>query len=173
MPVCTKCGIEKGLTSFYRDRRAKHGRKRHCKICHRKMYGRKSPAERRAYIRERRATKEKEAAYKRSIRKTVRKWRYENPTKSKAQDIIIKRVRRGRIKRAVRCEVCGKMRGSVNLIAHHFDYARPLYLVWCHRQCHVLLNAGELSVPFDSLAIAEMREREQQEVKYKGRRRVR
>jgi len=96
--VCTGCGAEKPLESYYKDSRGKHGRRSRCKTCHneesarnapnkkldpvkalarRKRWEDKNPDWRRAYENAYRKTSE---VYK----ETRRQWLANNPDKTSA-----------------------------------------------------------------------------------------
>lgn len=98
MKSCSRCGEEKGLEEFYKDRRARDGRKSECIACQSprdRAYSKtpKAIANARARgkrYRERNAKKLKEirrASYRRHHEKRLAgmaKWRAENPEKAKA-----------------------------------------------------------------------------------------
>jgi len=54
--------------------------------------------------------------------------------KLRANALVNKRVRRGRLARPTACTHCGK-EGRVD--AHHEDYAKPADIEWLCRSCHM------------------------------------
>ncbi len=56
-----------------------------------------------------------------------------NPVKMKAQNILNRAVKAGKIKRPSKCSKCGKT-GKIQ--AHHKDYSKPLDVTWLCQTCH-------------------------------------
>lgn len=58
----------------------------------------------------------------------------------RAQDIIEKAVKRGIIKRPLKCEKCGGVKifcdGRSGIQGHHPDYNKPLEVMWLCQPCH-------------------------------------
>ena len=81
MKKCTKCGIEKPLTEFHKDKNKKDGHRSHCKSCIKK-YCAENKEKRAKYYAE---NKEKRAKWraenKEKIAKSKAKWRAENKEK--------------------------------------------------------------------------------------------
>lgn len=57
-----------------------------------------------------------------------------SPVKYRARDLVKKKIRRGTMRRAAVCEVCGKRHPRIEI--HHRDYERPLDVVQACRPCH-------------------------------------
>ena len=122
MKTCNKCGAEKSLFDFPRNKPSKDGRTNICKACN--------------------------ASYRRSIPQSIKsagKVAHDraNPEKASARRRVYKNLRKGAISRAP-CIVCG----SPEAQAHHEDYAKPLDVVWLclfhHMHRHdVLKGKGE------------------------------
>lgn len=53
--------------------------------------------------------------------------------KTRARTEVQKATRMGILVRPIRCENCHK---KCAVIAHHEDYAYPLYVIWLCRSCH-------------------------------------
>ena len=70
-----------------------------------------------------------------------RKYRMNNPKKSRAHDLVAYAMKTGALTRKP-CEVCGQKSD----VAHHDDYERPLEVRWLcaahHRQWHVENGPG-------------------------------
>ena len=80
---------------------------------------------------------EAQSARKQAAQKAVRKWQKKNPKKARAQWRLGKAVERGTVQKPDACSMCGK----VGIICgHHYDYSKPLDVVWvchgCHRKIH-------------------------------------
>lgn len=94
--VCTKCGIDKNLEEFYKDKATKTGRDSDCKICANsktKKYRKVNPEkvkiiEVRSYLKNKeKATKRSSDNYRLNPEKSNemnRKWRKDNPQKASA-----------------------------------------------------------------------------------------
>jgi hypothetical protein len=130
MKQCFKCGRMQPLSEFYRHSEMADGHLNKCKACTKRdvrMHRRKSEGPR-AYDRRR----AKQPARKALARKTVKRWRANNPKAYQAQMKLGKAVRSGKIKR-LPCEVCG----DPNVHGHHRDYSKPLEVIWlCARHHH-------------------------------------
>lgn len=72
-----------------------------------------------------------------------RKWRKENPEKARAHNLLWKAIMRGDIVQQ-HCSRCGREDAH----AHHYDYNRPLDVLWlcpgCHSQEHVRLRKEQI-----------------------------
>ena len=138
MPVCIKCGIERGASEFYPQRRA-------CKPCEREQRRIGQIAYRAKYpdrVREQRKTflashptywddwwaanadKAKEYEAKKNARL---------PERRKAHSIVCHALERGEIAKPATCSKCDATR----IEAHHVDYSKPLEVVWLCRIHHV------------------------------------
>jgi RNase P protein component len=127
--TCKKCGIEKPIGEFYRNKSMADGLFSDCKSCSINAVL-KNRASKIDYYREKDRlrgngmTPEKRA-----------KWRANNLMKVKAQRKVQDAVKRGLMKRRC-CEVCGNEKTH----GHHDDYTRPLDVRWLcaahHAQWH-------------------------------------
>lgn len=66
---------------------------------------------------------------------TIRAWRKNNPEKYRAQTALGNAVRDGKVFKPDRCSRCATV-GYV--VGHHFDYCRPLDVIWLCPSCHGL-----------------------------------
>ena len=74
---------------------------------------------------------EKRKVHAKDYAKTYKK----NPVKSAARIILNNAVKLGRVKKSIKCMSCGK---QAKLQAHHFDYLKPLEVLWLCTKCHAL-----------------------------------
>lgn len=69
----------------------------------------------------------------------------------KAQNILENAIQRGRVKRKVRCETCGRAAtfkdGRTAIQAHHPDYNKPLLVMWLCQKCHHLWHKKHSAIP--------------------------
>jgi hypothetical protein len=117
MKQCSKCKSVKSESEFFRDSTAGDGLQSHCKQC------RKS--NRKAY------------SYPESDKTRRNKYAKSNQIKIQAQDKLNKAVKQGKIIRPSSCSKCGI---DCCPDGHHFDYGKPLDVIWlckpCHKQTH-------------------------------------
>jgi len=62
----------------------------------------------------------------------VKRYRSKYPQKSRASDIVNKRIKRGISLHRQPCSICGKPKAE----AHHYDYDKPLEITWLCKQHH-------------------------------------
>jgi hypothetical protein len=132
MKHCSKCGEEKPLSEFYRNSRARDGRKYECKLCSR-LYDRAR----------RHADPEGARAKVRAYRARNPNWR-RRPPRGEREDAhlaVFRAVRSGKLRRDV-CAICGADHAQ----AHHEDYGRPLDVVWLCPVHHQELHNGYYSL---------------------------
>jgi len=146
MKVCFKCGKEKQLKDFYKHPMMKDGHLGKCKECTKtdsRKVREKNIEYYRKYDRERGSRQNKEY---------FTEYRKRNHNKSKAMNAANNAIRDGKIKRKTSCEICGK---SVKLVKHHYDYSKPLDVVWlchaCHSGIHRSYNDEFVKKHFDSI----------------------
>ena len=135
MKRCSKCGVEKPLDQFYRQRGRKDGRTSHCKICrnaYKAMYraSDKGKAVEDRYF----ASDNWKAANVRHVQDYARR----HPEKYQANYIVGNAVRDGKLPHVSTqpCATCGDPAEHY----HHQDYERPLEVtplcVPCHKGVH-------------------------------------
>ena len=162
MKKCFKCGEVKDLSDFYKHKGMADGHLNKCKECSRKEsidyrnknieaardYDRRRAntaarvAARNAYAKteqgiatRRKAQKKYAESHRIEATDRCRKYRADNPKKSRAHDLVAYAVRIGTLVR-MPCEVCG----CDSHVAHHDDYDKPLDVRWLcgshHREWH-------------------------------------
>jgi hypothetical protein len=80
------------------------------------------------------ARREAWSQYDRSRRRTL---------KVKARRALQDALRRGKLKKADRCQGCGAMPPAAGLHGHHEDYRKPLVVRWLCVSCHVHAHGGQ------------------------------
>ena len=150
MKTCSKCGVEKPLDGFYRDRRAKDGHRPDCKECNRAIVAawKRTPAGQ-EYTREyNRSPNGGKAATKRWRQSTkgkkffqqhAAKWARENQEQRRAYSAVLNAVRVGHLPQVdtQACVTCGDPAENY----HHPSYERPLDVMPLCRPCHVEVHA--------------------------------
>jgi rubredoxin len=153
----------KPLDDFFRNAREKDGRGRYCKACqnefHRDWRLRNPEKEREITRRAREKNRENynkwsRESYQRHREKRIlnaKAWRDANPDKARAsekrwakshrdakraQDILNKAVRKGKIQKSLNCQMCGLRREGLQ--GHHPDYEELLDVLWLCPECHTL-----------------------------------
>jgi hypothetical protein len=132
--LCLGCNVVKPLTEFYTHPLTADGRQGKCKECQRKAVRENRAAKRKQYSeyeRKRRQRPERKA-YQQAATKRYRK---AHPLEARAHRMVAYHMRRGNLVPEP-CEVCG----SIEVQAHHDDYAKPLNVRWLcfkhHRELH-------------------------------------
>jgi hypothetical protein len=156
MKTCMRCGAAKPLTEFHNETRSPDGKTRWCKTCRHAALTRWKQANRERCKEHARAANrtyrqrhwERVNAYARQYRKghpemnreVQRRWRVNNPQAHRAQKLLRRAVEAGKVLKPTSCPQCGS---AEHVSAHHFDYSKPLDVVWlCHR-CHMAIHAPE------------------------------
>lgn len=65
-----------------------------------------------------------------------KKYREKYPQRVKANRLLNEALKYNRVKKNEFCQVCG----TVAVIAHHYDYNKPLEVIWVCRQCHAKIH---------------------------------
>lgn len=145
--ICFKCKIEKDISEFYKHSKMFDGYLNKCKECAKKDTINNYQKNRNYYIeydRKRNATPKRKVLRKDYIKKHPEiKYksciRYKNkfPEKYKASIIFHNAIRSGKIIRYNRCELCGMV---CKPDGHHYDYSKPLDVLWCCKKCHQYIH---------------------------------
>lgn len=126
MKTCKRCGVEKPLTGFYRQKGMADGYLNFCKECTkaRVTKHRKRNLDRiREYDRMRGNRQDPE--YFRELRER-------KPNQYSAQNAVNNALRDGKLLKEDYCSC-----GSTATVAHHLDYLKPLEVIWLCQACHV------------------------------------
>ena len=132
---CGCCGEEKPLADFYRHKAMKDGRLSRCKVCVRarvRQHRQDNLEKVRAYDRSR-----SKLPHRAALRKEITA--NQPPERTKARYAVSNAIRDGRLQKQP-CKFCDT---TTSLEAHHFDYARPLDVIWLCRPCHRKFHALE------------------------------
>lgn len=135
MKRCFKCGKDKDLSCFYKHKAMADGHLNKCKECAKAdvRRNREENPRPREYDRSRYHTNPER---RKKTSDVARDWARRNPEKRKAQWTLGNAVRDGRVKKHP-CELCGR----TDVEAHHYDYSRPLDVMWLckthHREFHL------------------------------------
>jgi hypothetical protein len=135
--VCRRCGESKPLTDYYKHKNMYDGHLNICKECTKKRvrkHREKNIESIRAYDRQR----AKKPHRKKNNISNTKKARARNELYTKAHNKVIRGVEKGIIKKTG-CVFCGRPDSH----GHHFDYTRPLDVVWLcpihHRKVHAFM----------------------------------
>ena len=147
--ICKSCHKEKETNDFYKSD------KYHCKDCIKKrvLEYRKNNLERLQEYDRNRPNKEDRVSkckqYKDRLRQenpekydkifhSIRKrYRAKHSDKAKANELLNEAIRRNKIERPAECSMCKK---KCIPQGHHFDYTKPLDVVWLCVRCHSALH---------------------------------
>lgn len=130
---CKPCGEFVPRILFYETPYSKSGLSSYCKKHSNekgKEYRQKRLAHYREYDRKRDKTKARLATRK------TRNDRYKErfPERVKARNDLNKAIVKGLITKGENCKCCGF--SSSNLHGHHYDYSKPLEVIWLCNDCH-------------------------------------
>ena len=134
--VCFKCGIEKDLSEFYVHPRMKDGHLNKCKECTKRDAHERivlHPEIVRAYEKKRYSDPKR----KECVRRHVAQWSEKYPERKKASNMVNNAVRDGRLLKPDKCEMCNK---EGKLHGHHYDYSKPLDVIWLCPECHAQIQ---------------------------------
>jgi len=144
---CFVCGVEKQRTEFYAHPQMADGLLGKCKECT-KMHStrlRNAKLEQvREYDRDRRRGVVKPSHRKKCDRSaSSRAWYKRNGEKKHAETVAYRAILRGELDREP-CQMCGC---AENIQAHHWDYSKPLDVVWLcvrhHNDLHMAIRDAE------------------------------
>lgn len=150
MKICFKCGESKGLDSFYKHPQMADGYLNKCKDCAKKDVKENRNLRHDYYIEydrnrfnveKRKKAREAYAKTKTGVdvqRKARRKYLQNHPLKRSTHIIFGNALRDGRVK-PLPCEICG----NENVEGHHFDYSKPLDVVWLCTKHHAEYHKQE------------------------------
>ena len=115
---CFKCGEVKPLSEFYKHSKMADGYLNKCKECTKKDVKSR---------RDEQPEKDLETRL-RACRK--------NPTHKNANMAVDAAVRCGKLEKPNRCQGCGRSSEETRLGSHHYDYTKPLDVIWLCAACH-------------------------------------
>ena len=157
---CFKCHVVKPMSEFYAHPRMANGHLGKCKECTKQDVLENRIAHLsavREYDRERGKLPHRKAAnalrqrmphVKEQHQKALKEYAARFPERKRATTMIHNALRDKKLSRPTRCELCGS---RCKPVAHHFDYDRPLDVVWlcisCHNQLHRRYNPISLAWP--------------------------
>lgn len=121
--TCFKCGKTKPLSEFYTHPETADGHLGKCKECTKKD------------VKSRRES-HPEADLVTRIKTCAKK-----PTRENAHKAVDAALRAGRLKRPHFCSGCGCTDAERRIEAHHYDYSKPLDIIWLCTPCHRRMDA--------------------------------
>lgn len=149
---CFKCGRLLPLSEFYKTRAMKDGRLNKCKDCTKKdvkHYREENLEKIREYDRNRPNKTERYTRAKSYIKTLKGKQAKAKANRKYSTQYREKRIAHNEVSKALAnkkltplpCEICGS---TERIQAHHFDYSKPLEIIWLcekhHKQRHKFLN---------------------------------
>lgn len=137
---CFKCGRILDIEEFYPHKEMKDGHLNKCKSCTKKDVHERS-MRCSAQIAEYEKLRSKTEKRKQLRKQYVNKYKTEHPERIAIMSRVQKAIRAGKIKRPNYCSVCGKV---CKTVAHHYDYSKPLDVIFVCQSCHKKIHAGTL-----------------------------
>lgn len=166
--ICKKCGKEKSINDFYAHKEMSDGHLSFCKECVRKRviehrqnnierireYDRNRPNARERRIKEIQAIKKNAQRYKK-YKEQKKEWAKRNKNKRNAHNKIKRALQKGVILKPDKCQICGKT--NCNIQGHHYDYTKPLNVLWVCCECHGKLHKkhNKMFINFENFLINE------------------
>lgn len=159
--ICKKCGRELPINEFYKHKKMATGYLNYCKDCVRRRvakYRIDNIENVRAYDRNRPNARERRKKQREKIKNNLldyqkmleqqREWGKRNREKRAAHRALHRAILAGKIIKSNRCSLCGKT--ECNIEGHHYDYSKPLNVVWVCTECHGKLHRkyNKLKIPF-------------------------
>lgn len=153
--ICFVCKCKKDISEFYKHSAMKDGYLNKCKDCCRKQaterrnqnidkvreYDRNRPnkAERKRWNKEYKSKMREEnpEKYDKIFHGARKHYRAKHKEKVWAQGKLDDAIRYGKIIRPNACSVCGI---ECKPQAHHYDYSKPLDVVWVCAKCHAEIH---------------------------------
>lgn len=136
--ACIKCHVAQPLSEFYRHSKMRDGHLNKCKACTRIEVNANRAAKLayyQAYDRVRYAHQGRRGVPSAETqRRGSRAWSLRNREKTRAQSVLARAVRTGKLLVPKRCSAC-RTKGAA-LQAHHADYDKPLDVQWLCVKCH-------------------------------------
>ncbi len=141
--ICFKCHQIKPLSEFYKHSKTADGHVNKCKECNKKdvsLNYRKNIQHYTQYEQKRAILPHRVQARKiyskteggiKSHKKAQVKYRTNNPEKYKAANVVNNAVRDNRLHKQP-CFICGK----IKVHGHHYDYNKPLSVIWLCPEHH-------------------------------------
>ncbi len=139
--TCRICKEEKNIENFYKHKKGKDGHFNHCKQC-----AIKDSHER--YFKNIDLNRGKARNYYYLVRKNNpnsllqtricnQRWRERHPEANKASHLVRNRIQYQTMEKPINCSICGEEK---KLHGHHYDYSKPLEVIWCCPLCHKQLH---------------------------------
>ncbi len=149
MKKCAGCGRELALTEFNKDRSKKDGHQDRCRECF-SRYNRERYLRNKEKIK--RMAKEYRQANPRKVFETRLKTFSKNPSEKRLRRVVDAALKCGELVNPGVCSGCGCTSEERRIEAHHYDYAKPLDVIWvctpCHRQLDARRRIHEGKLPY-------------------------
>lgn len=115
---CIRCGKEKPITEFYKSRGGSAKPSSICKECTRLR------------------VKERRDLHPEKELETRLKACKKNPSHKNAYMAVDAAIRCGKLVKPNCCQGCGRSAEETRLSSHHYDYTKPLDVIWLCAACH-------------------------------------
>lgn len=140
MKICSKCGIEKDETDFWKRNNRKSGVNSECKECAKKRRTENYRTKNEEFRKKRKIyyLANREKFIKIQTEYSRRKLENKDP-KILARRKVNDSLKRKKIEKHENCQICGIMN---KLQAHHCDYNKKLDIIWVCLECHLMIHEG-------------------------------
>lgn len=137
---CFKCGRILDIGEFYQHKQMKDGHLNKCIQCAKRDATerlRQCPEKVKEYENVRSKTEKRKALRK----KYTELYKQRHPDRAAICLKVRRAIKSGKIIRPSCCSVCGK---EGKTVAHHYDYNKPLDVIFVCQSCHKRIHAGSL-----------------------------
>lgn len=133
MKKCSECGRLLPLSEFNKLRRSKDGHQSRCRQCFSNYNKRRYASDPNKYKDAVKRYREENPENELETRiKTCEK----NPSHKNAYRVVDAALRCGVLIKPGQCSICGCDESNRRIEAHHYDYRKPLSVVWLCSMCH-------------------------------------
>ena len=137
---CFKCGRILDIEEFYPHKQMRDGHLNKCKECTKKDASKRlrlHPDVVKEY-----ESKRSKTEHRKKLRLFyTEKYRKEHPERISANSKVGRAIKSGKIIKPKCCSICGK---ECKTVAHHYDYSKPLDVIFVCQSCHKRIHAGTL-----------------------------
>jgi len=133
MKQCNVCLKTLSSVNFHKRSASHDSLSYQCKYCN-SIYLRNWRKDHKGYDKQFQIEYSKTDKGKKQRKKSVQKWRKENPLKYSACRKVLYAIKVGKIVKPSFCSVCKTNESKIE--GHHADYSKPLCVKWVCKKCH-------------------------------------
>ena len=135
---CSECGRVLPISEFNKNRNSKDGLQDRCRECFSRYNKRRYASNPEKFKKDVKSYKE---ANPRKVLETRMKTCAKSPTQKNAYRVVDAALKSGDLIRPSFCSACGCSDAEHRIEAHHYDYSKPLDVIWLCTPCHARVDA--------------------------------